>query len=278
MLRPAEHPALTLSGYRRPALVAGHPGHELKVFGWLTTVRPLVYLITDGSGRDGVPRTASTHILITNAGANGGELFGMISDAGIYRAILEQNFGFFLEVVDRLADSFIRHGVDCVAGDAAEGFNPTHDICRTMINAAILIAERASGGSIENLEFCLTEWEPNSPPQQHDNHCLHLTLGDDLLLRKLTAAEAYVELRNEVRSAIASRGTEYFRIECFRRVLRADSWNSHVTRPVYETWGEQRVAAGKYGSVIRFEKHVLPVMEAILAHAAQAEREEISAG
>lgn len=269
--------ALTLSGYKHPALVVGHPGHELKVFGWLATVEPLVYLITDGSGKDGVPRTATTQALITKAGATRGELFGVISDAGIYRAILEQNFEFFLAVVDRLADSFIRHEVDCVTGDAAEGFNPTHDICRTMINAAVLVAERATERSIENLEFCLTEWEPNSLPQQHDSHCLHLTLDDDLLLRKLEAAEAYVELKNEVRIAIASRGTEYFRLECFRRVIGADSLSSPIATPDYETWGEQRVAEGKYGSVIRFKKHVQPVIEAILAHAAQSEREEISA-
>ena len=42
-----------LSSYRRPALLLGHPGHELKVLGWLAENRPRVYVLTDGSGFDG---------------------------------------------------------------------------------------------------------------------------------------------------------------------------------------------------------------------------------
>jgi hypothetical protein len=265
----------SLVAFQRPALIVGHPGHELKVFGWLCAVRPRVYLITDGSGRHGVPRTTATEALITSAGAKRGEVFGLISDAEIYRAILDQNFSFFLMLVDKIADSFLDHEIDSVAGDAAEGFNPTHDICRTVINAAVLSAERRGGTPIANFEFCLTEWERNSPKQEHDSRCLHLNLDDQMLSQKLAAAEAYVELRNEVRKAIASRGKDYFRLECVRRVVSASALRSQVTRPVYETWGEQRVAEGEYWSVIRYEKHVLPIMEAILDHAAQAAPEAL---
>ena len=262
----------SLIAFQNPALIVGHPGHELKTFGWLATVKPHVYLITDGSGRSGVPRTNSSKALINGVGAKPGEIFGGISDAGIYRAILEQNFTLFMELIDRLADSFIRHGIDSVAGDAAEGFNPTHDLCRAVINAAVLMAERRSGRTISNFEFCLTEWESNCPEQEHDSRCLHFNLDDHLLLQKLSAAEAYVELRNEVHKAIAIRGREYFRLECLRQVTSADSLLFRAMTPLYESWGERRVAEGEYRSVIRFEKHVLPIMKAMLNHVTQGSR------
>jgi hypothetical protein len=268
MLFSAQQPIL--NHFKRAALVVGHPGHELKVLGWLSLAQPRVYLITDGSGRHGIPRTNSTQRLIARLGAARDQVFGVISDAGMYRAILEQDSAFFLELVDRIAESFINHEISSVVGDAAEGFNPTHDLCRTMINAAVSIAESVSRREIPNFEFCLTEWERNAPEQEHDDRCLHLMLDNMELENKLAAAEAYVELRNEVRSAIASRGPNYFRLECLRRVVDPASLNSDSIKPLYERWGEQRVAEGEYSSVIRFEKHVLPLMETILDHAAQA--------
>ena len=126
-----------------PALVVAHPGHELKVFGWLHATAPRVYVLTDGSG-GGTPRLSSTAKLLNQAGAVPDEFFGPISDGEIYRAILEKRIPVFLGIVDELAASFAANAIDFVAGDATEGFNPSHDICRALVNAAVAIAERAS--------------------------------------------------------------------------------------------------------------------------------------
>ena len=66
-------------------------------------------------------------------------------------------------IVDELAASFARNGIDFVAGDATEGFNPTHDICRALVNAAVAIAERVNRRIIANYEFCLTRDRQKSP-------------------------------------------------------------------------------------------------------------------
>src|SRR5215813_4503570 len=158
-----------VSANGRLALVAGHPGHELKVFGWMSQHSPRVYLLTDGSGRHGISRTAASRSVIADLQAQPGEVFGDISDAQIYEAMLHKDLPLFFSVVDELANSFVRHQIDLVVGDAAEGFNPTHDLCRLLINASVLIAERTSGRRIANFEFCLTEWEQNCPPPKHDH-------------------------------------------------------------------------------------------------------------
>ncbi|HEX8245140.1 MAG TPA: hypothetical protein VF541_16635, partial [Longimicrobium sp.] len=51
---PATLPAGT------PALVVAHPGHELRVYGWMERARPLVFVLTDGSGSGSEGRLEST--------------------------------------------------------------------------------------------------------------------------------------------------------------------------------------------------------------------------
>jgi hypothetical protein len=256
----------TLRASSRPALVVGHPGHELRVFGWMSEYKPRVYVMTDGSGRHGVSRVPSTARLIGGLDAEPGEIFGLVSDAEIYHAILERNCSLFLNIADAIASSFLRNRIDFVAGDATEGFNPTHDICRTLVNAAVLMARRASGTPILNYEFCLTEWQQDCE-ESHGGRCLHFRLDDELLDQKLNAAEAYVELRNEVRQGIAKRGKEYFRIECLKEIAEPMLLDQNPGIPFYESWGEERVSKGKYGSVIRLKEHMLPISKAICNHA-----------
>jgi hypothetical protein len=256
-----------LHSFRSPALVVGHPGHELRVFGWMCRSRPRVYVVTDGSGRSHVSRLASTACLLDRAGAGRGEVFGVVSDAEVYRAILDGRTSLFLDILESLSTALVNNEIDCVAGDASEGFNPTHDLCRAMLNAAIVLAERATGKRIANYEFCLTEWEQNCVAP-HDSRCVHLWLEEELLNRKLEAAESYSELRDEVQKAVAQKGKEYFRTECLRKVPEVPAEQPSVHKPFYETWGERRVGESEYERVIRYREHVRPIITAIRGRAA----------
>ena len=247
----------------RPALVIGHPGHELRVLGWVAEYRPRVYVLTDGSGRRGVARAPASARLLAGLGAEPGEIFGALSDAELYAAVLRRDSDLFLRLLDRLADSFVRHRIDLVAGDATEGYNPAHDLCRALIDAAALMARPAA-----NYEVHLTEWRDGSQADPHDQRCWHLSLDDAGLRRKLEAAQAYEEMKEEVEQGLAHQGREYFRVECLRRVTQpfAVRWDSQ--RPFYETWGEQRVAGGDYAAVLRWQEHMRPIVDAIQQHAA----------
>lgn len=249
---------------RRPALVIGHPGHELRLFGWISEYRPRVYVLTDGSGRQGASRAPATARLLAGLGAEPGGIFGALPDSELYAAVLRQDTALFLGLVDRLADSFVHHRIDLVVGDAAEGYNPAHDLCRALIDAAALMAQPAAAPALPNYEVCLTEWKAGARAV-HDQRCWHFSLDDALLGRKLAAAEAYEEMQSEVRDGLSSQGREYFRVECLRQAVPA---RPRPGKPFYETWGEQRVARGEYGSVIRWEQHMLPLVEAIRQHAA----------
>jgi len=256
-----------LDSYRRAALVMGHPGHELKVFGWITAHHPRVYVLTDGSGQNGVSRLSVTENLLAQLGAERGEVFGTATDAEIYEAILEQRISFFLNILDAFTESFVSHSIDFVAGDLSEGFNPTHDLCRELIDAAVALVQRARKVSIPNYGFSLTEGESSYEPS-HDRDCMHLRLDDDLLCRKLQAARSYTGLSGEIQSAIQHYGEEYFGVECLKKNnLTVPPLWAESGKPHYERWGEQRKTEGKYVSVIRYREHIVPIVTAIREHA-----------
>jgi hypothetical protein len=251
----------------RCALVVGHPGHELRVHGWAVEARPRIYALTDGSGSGGTSRIPSSQNLAVNLQASCGEIFPAGTDRDLYLNLLNGDADFFIRIAERLSQSFVLHNIRFVAGDAAEGFIPTHDICRAIINAAVSATQRTTGRTIANYEFSLAEWAEEHPVI-HNEHCLHRTLSDAGFRAKIQAAWAYPRLEGEVRNALDIFGAEHFRHECLRPAKQAFPPPEIAAKPYYEVIGEQRVATGIYASTIRYAEHVYPVIEA-LRHWAQ---------
>ncbi len=245
------------------ALVLGRPGHELRVYGWLEAAHPLVFVLTDGSGASGASRIAETARVLDHAGGRHGGLFGRYSDGLIYEALLRHDFAFFLRRVRELAAVFVREKITHVAGDAAEGYNPIHDVCRLVVDAAVRRASRVIGGTIANYDFLLVG-PPDACPEAAREHALWLQLKEDAFQRKLDAAQSYVALNQDVRSALRTVGADSFRVECLRPVA-ANVWEAQADGEMlfYERHGEGRVAAGRYRQVIRFRDHVRPLAEAL---------------
>jgi len=254
-----------LCGSARAALVIAHPGHELRVYGWASRCRPRTFVITDGSGHGGISRLDSTRKILRGLGCEAGEVFGLLTDRAIYDAIREHDTSRFQSLVTVLAASFVAHDIEVVTGDATEWFNPAHDICRMLINAAVDAVYLFSGRTIANYEFCLTEAE-HASDQNHDGRCCHHLLDDDRLAQKLSAAHNYLELRYEVEQALSSCGKEYFRLECLKRVPNPAPMAVPVAKPFYEIFGEKRVIEGTYHSVIRFEEHIAPLQRDLYAY------------
>lgn len=96
----------------RAALVVGHPGHELRVHGWLELTAPLTFVLTDGSGRTGQSRLASTTTVLEAAGARRGSIYGRVTDREIYAAILDHDFVFFTDLAEELAEALAQARID----------------------------------------------------------------------------------------------------------------------------------------------------------------------
>jgi len=252
----------------RAALIIAHPGHELRVHGWMESARPSVMVLSDGSGRSGRSRLDSTTRILARAGARPGKIYGRFTDAEIYAALINYDFALFIDLVEELSETLVREQVSYVVGDAVEGYNPTHDVCRYVINAAVILAERACRIPAANFDF-LVVGHPETCPEDLRTQAVWLRLSDEALMRKLAAAHAYTEIAGDVDSALAEMGIEAFRGVCLRPVARGPI-SSGLTeqRPFYERYGEEQVAAGHYERVLRYSEHIAPLIETLNSHVA----------
>jgi AcrR family transcriptional regulator len=249
----------------RSAIVVAHPGHELRVYHWMERERPLYFCLTEGSGGAAKSRMASTHRVLEAVGATPGGLYGRYADKDLYRLLVDGHIDEFLQLVHELADALIASGVDCVAGDAVEGFNPTHDVCRFVIDGAVDIARKRTGRAIQNLDFVL-DGTPDACPDTIRGDATWLRLDAAALNRKIDSALQYAELRHEVEVAIQRFGRGAFAVECLRPAtthLMIEQFRQEL--PAYERYGQIRVTEGRYQQIIRYMEHVLPVRHAIEA-------------
>lgn len=162
------------------ALVIAHPGHELRVHGWLQLARPRVFVLTDGSGRSGRSRLRSTTKVLAQGGAEVERIYRRLTDIDVYSAMLNRDFDLFIRLAGELAETFVRERFDYVAGDAAEGHNPTHDVCRLIINAAVEMADGGKAHRVTNFDFLLND-QPDPRPEAHDPSSTFLNLSEEAL-------------------------------------------------------------------------------------------------
>jgi hypothetical protein len=236
----------------RAAFMLAHPGHELRVYGWLETLRPRVFVLTDGGGPDDKPRINSSLRLITTTGATRGSLFGRLRDRTLYELLLsnpKRSSDIFFDIIHELASELVRAKINIVIGDAIEGFSPSHDIMRELTNVAVHIAQKA-GSRIRNFSFVL-----DGTPTM--GRAAQLVLDDQGMARKLAAAQAYPEMSFEVEQAIARFGVDAFRMESLE-LVEATGPTTPPLPTRYEDFGQARVQGGVYREVITYEQHVRP--------------------
>jgi hypothetical protein len=243
------------------ALIIAHPGHELRVHGWLERARPEVFVLTDGSGHNDVPRLDSTREVLRHAGAREGTVFGRFSDRILYRMLLDGDLEPLERMALELADAFVAGGVEFVASDAIEGYSPSHDLCRLLAESAVALASDRRGRPIASYDFLL-EGRPDLCPAELAPRAIRLLLDDNELRRKLEAARSYPEMAAEVDHALQAHGPDAFRVECLRPAA-ADLERLVPEPAIYELYGEHQVAAGHYSQVLRFREHFLPAARAL---------------
>jgi len=266
------------------ALVVAHPGHQVRLHGWLESARPHVFVLTDGSGHSGRSRLDATTEYLSGLRIEPGSVYGQHTDRTLYRHILNHDFDFFIGLTDELADSLSRLRVKFVAGDAAEGYNSVHDLCRLVTDAAVAMLCR-DGGEAVCFDYPVIN-PPDDCPDELLATSVWLRLDDQTFERKLAAASAYYpELLEEVQSALGGGGEgpmkeyfdligkggaaciEAFRVECLRPVAAAQAARvGRGAKPFYELHGERQVESGLYSHVIRYGQHIAPIAERLWRH------------
>lgn len=250
---------------KKTALIIGHPGHELRIFRLLEHCQPRVYVLTDGSGYNLRSRLDKTENIFRDVGCVCSEIMGRFSDKTMYDLILSKDEESLRALLNEIVEDLKYHDIDMVMGDALEGFNPTHDLCRYLINSAVTVLDN-SGLQISNYDFLL-DGPPGYCPDELRDQAIWMDLDEDDIQRKLEAAENYPEIASDVTIALEKYGYELFKKECLRPVLNNRTLRNWQVEPMYEVYGRQRVASGKYTEMITFKEHMEPLGNMLLSYA-----------
>jgi hypothetical protein len=235
-----------------------------------------VAILTDGSGTAGVSRTSSSAAIVKAAGAEPTNLFGVYTDRALYEALLARDSAPFVQLRQQLQELIVTTRPQMIVCDAAEGFNPIHDLTNAIVRSAARLVG-AGSGTPALYEFRLF----SAHNERIEETSIVKQLEEDALERKTHAAKTYPELRAEVHAAMS--GTSRSILEAFPDLAEeldgymgnmseaALGWETlHPSgsiqsfgegeRPFYERYAERLVAAGRYDQVIRYQEHVRPVL------------------
>ena len=246
------------------SLVVAHPGHELLAYGWLTRFHPLVFVVTDGSGRDAESRIDASARLLAGGLGRRSSVFGRWTDRELYDALYEGRFSPFLALRDELAESWCAENIRTVICDAYERSILMHDLVQIIASAAVAAAERR-GAAIALLELPIYLGPGDARPG-NPRTAAAFTAPDEVLALKIAAARGYESavVRHEVEGFLDARGAEGFRVETlFHSTLRTAAELEREPQPEWEKHGERLVREGVYDRVIRLREHVVPLARAL---------------
>jgi hypothetical protein len=250
---------------RRSVLLVAHPGHELLVHHWMERERPLVLILTDGSGSAGQSRLKDTRRIVLAAGALPGPVFGEAPDRDFYRAILARDAGVFRRLVRRAAEAMADCRAQTLVSDPMEACEPMHDLAAAVARLAAVRAASALGRSIAHFEFPIeTRPSGGSPPPG----LTMIGLDKAAARRKLDAIRGVPAL-----------GIEFERLVERDPSLVEREWLAPVPparpllpqprgEPFYERQGRERVAQGVFHELITYADHLAP----LAANLARSER------
>jgi hypothetical protein len=186
---------------------------------------------------------------------------GRWTDGQIYQILMQQDKDALTGLIEEIMADMEMHHIDTLAGDAIEGFNPTHDLCRYMINAIAGRYRKNTGNPIPNYEFLL-DGPPAQCPKELTGEEVWIQLTEEEFQRKLAAAHNYPELRAEIENVYAVHGATPFLTECLWPSTPLDKYKTWATEePYYETWGKEKLKSGTYKELISYHAHLLPLAE-----------------
>ncbi|MGP8122501.1 MAG: hypothetical protein ACLP8B_18510 [Xanthobacteraceae bacterium] len=249
----------------RPALFVAHPGHELRLFGWMLREKPVCMVLTTGS-RSGTDKTRvrASADLLTAVGGHRSELFGVVLDRDFYAAVLAGNATPFLRWKDAAVEVLVSTRPESLVIDGWQLYSVAHDLTHVVGRLAAEEASHRLGYQIRVLQYDVV---PSSlGGAVRGGPCVScVNLSERELAEKRAAIDGYPGIELEVIELRRLEGDDHARTESLflppplERLLEPPD-----DVPKYESFGEQRRAAGIYSDVIRW-RHVEKIVRDILA-------------
>jgi hypothetical protein len=235
-----------------PVLIVAHPGHELRLFNWMERARPLVFILSDGSGGAQSSRLDYSVSTIRAAGATMIEGSGQRSDREWYAAILASDISAFMKTVDTITAAALTTHALLVVSDAADGYNPLHDLCQAIASAVVA----RIAGDARSPTFLVSPATANAMGTES----IECKLEDEAARRKYLAVSAYTPLAEEAARLLVEAPDA---LHTERLLVPTFDWPENWT-PEWEAFGHKRVNEGRFAAPITYRDHVLPIAKALL--------------
>ena len=230
-------------------LILAHPGHELRIHHWIELHKPVVYLLTDGSGGKMSSRTHYSKDVIDRAGALSGAVFGEISDKDWYDSILNHRSELFLNVINTIVDDIPADRRVQIISDAVDGYNPMHDIAWAFGQS---IHDRLARRNAVLPNLCSA-----AIPNVDGKLEVNLQLDSDARERKVAAVRGYTPLADEAKRVLEQDPTAF---DHETLISQSFDWQRDHS-PQWEIIGKDRVASGLYTDCITYNGHVRPMLK-----------------
>lgn len=193
------------------ALAIAHPGHELRLHGFLEQAKPFVFILTDNSEAKGQDLMWESIKVIDRATKQGitnitpeklkdpfmrkvlkislkdGEDKNHVKDSMIEYEVVNRHTDFLNYYVDFMADNLIRFKINYLVCDASEDYHLTHEVVRMLCDLAILRVKQRTGDDIILYDYAVTKPYDSIVHE----HCIRVELNDDAVERKLHAVCSY---------------------------------------------------------------------------------------
>jgi len=248
---------------RRFGLAVAHPGHELRLARWIELHHPTVFVLTSGSrsGEDRA-RVEASRGLLNFLGARPGGLFGDYLDREVYGWIMAGDIRRFQDLAHELAERIVKARLDAIITDAWQHYNVVHDVWHLVTRAAVACASRRVGRRLDCLDYAVVPASMAGRALGEVQHAIALTAGE--LRRKLELAAAFPAIAGDLQEVLAAGGEAFVATEALHRLRpMAELLPRPGETPAYERFGERRVSAGLYGSVLRWG-HAAPIAGALI--------------
>jgi len=240
----------------KPILIVGHPGHELRISGWVKKYQPEIVMLTQGDGAAGQPRLQDSEELLKKMDVKiRTDWLEPIPDSEIYQALLGYQASPLPKWLQQLYNQLKNEEDVLIVADQAEGYNPTHEVCRILANKLAASLETA-GVKVTNLEFPLMGHP--CPSDRKSDVQMMLSLSETELKDKIETGLDYARkssprLVEEINEALNLFGEAVFATECLYsgQATIYEAGCLPDKKPHFETVGEERLANGVYKEVIR---------------------------
>jgi hypothetical protein len=169
----------------------------------------------------------------------------------------------FQVLADELATAFVRAEIDTVVTDGWQLYNVVHDLWHLTVRLAAALAATQLGRPVECLDYAVVPTTPDMPASGPERR--RIVLSEQDVERKMRLIEGYAGIADDAAEAIRVGGDAFVRQEILHDVAPLSAlFPASGRKPLYETFGEARVATGLYKDVLRW-RHAEPVASRLAA-------------